>query len=174
LKVAGPPFLYLIHSIMSQQLSTRVAEVIKGRFHVLAGKSKPSAEEVLKLSALDLRSIGLSGAKVQYIHNVAAFAIENELSMHALEQMKDEQVIQHVTQIKGVGRWTAEMLLMFGLGREDVFPADDLGIRQAMCEIYNISFDNIKENKLKMFTIAEKWRPYRTYACLHLWHWKDN
>lgn len=174
LSAAGPPFLFLIHSIMSQQLSTKVAEVIKGRFHELVGKSVPTAEEVLNLSATELRAIGLSGAKVQYVLHVADFAINNDLTLGRFNQMNDEEVITYVTQIKGVGRWTAEMLLMFGLGREDVFPADDLGIRHAMAELYHISLDNIKKNKLEMIAIAEKWRPYRTYACLHLWHWKDN
>lgn len=174
LRIAGPPFLYLIHSIMSQQLSTKVAEVIKGRFHVLVGKANPTPAEVLQQPAIELRKIGLSGAKVRYIHHVAEFAIQNNLTLRKLNAMEDEEVIAFVTQIKGVGRWTAEMLLMFGLGREDVFPADDLGIKKAMSELYNISLDNIKENKLEMIAIAERWKPYRTYACLHLWHWKDN
>ena len=87
--------------------------------------------------------------------------------------MTDEEVIAHLTQIKGVGRWTTEMILMFALGREDVFAIDDLGIQQAMIKLYKLDNTDKKAFKEKMLRIAAKWSPYRTYACLHLWKWKD-
>jgi DNA-3-methyladenine glycosylase II len=87
--------------------------------------------------------------------------------------MSNEEVIELLTQIKGVGRWTAEMILMFALQHEDVLPVDDLGIQQAMVKLYNLKFENRKELFEKMYKAAEKWRPYRTYACVHLWRWKD-
>ena len=90
--------------------------------------------------------------------------------MHACA---DEEIIACLTEIKGIGRWTVEMLLMFAMGREDVFPVDDLGIQQAMIKLYSIEVESKKDLKLKMNEIALKWRPYRTYACLHLWRWKD-
>ena len=85
-----------------------------------------------------------------------------------------EELIEYFTLIKGVGRWTAEMLLMFALGREDVFAVDDLGIQNVMAAIYKLNKVDKKQLKLEMLRISEKWIPYRTYACLHLWHWKDN
>ena len=87
--------------------------------------------------------------------------------------MEDEAFIDFICEVKGIGRWTAEMILMFTLGREDVFAVDDLGIQQAMCRLYNIDPADKKEMKVKMLKLAEKWRPYRTYACRYLWTWKD-
>jgi len=90
-----------------------------------------------------------------------------------LLSMENEDVIELLTQIKGVGRWTVEMLLMFTLGREDVFAVDDFGIQQAMIKIYNLDASDKKSMKEKMLKLSAKWSPYRTYACLHLWQWKD-
>ncbi len=88
--------------------------------------------------------------------------------------MSDKEIIELLTQIKGVGSWTVEMLLMFSLGREDVFAVDDLGIQQAMAKLYKIEVADKKAMKQQMISIANKWSPYKTYACLHLWAWKDN
>ena len=88
--------------------------------------------------------------------------------------MSNEEVIAYLTQIKGVGQWTAEMLLMFSLGREDVFAVDDLGIQNAMIKLYEINYRKKKNLKEKMLLISSAWSPYRTYACVHLWRWKDN
>ncbi|MFX7824644.1 DNA-3-methyladenine glycosylase 2 family protein, partial [Acinetobacter baumannii] len=85
----------------------------------------------------------------------------------------NEEIIDLLVEIKGVGKWTVEMLLMFSLGREDVFAVDDLGIQQAMCKLYKIDVTDKKIMKEKMLKISAKWSPYRTYACLHLWRWKD-
>ena len=87
--------------------------------------------------------------------------------------MSNEEVIGYLSEIKGVGRWTVEMLLMFTLGREDVFAVDDFGIQQSMAKLYRIEHLSNKELKQKMIKISEKWMPYRTYACLHLWNYKD-
>jgi DNA-3-methyladenine glycosylase II len=165
--------LYLCYSILGQQLSTKVAETIRKRFLKLFNK-KPSAEQILAISHETLRSIGLSGAKANYVHNVAKFTIEFGLDHKILEKMTNEEVIEYLTQIKGVGRWTAEMLLMFTLGREDVFAVDDLGIQQAMIKLYKLDKSNKKKLREDMLRISEKWSPFRTYACLHLWQHKDN
>jgi DNA-3-methyladenine glycosylase II len=163
----------LMASIMSQQLSTKVAAVIYQRFlHLYDGK-EPSAATVLDTPDSKLRSIGLSNAKVQYVKNVAAFFLEHGITESKLMKMDDATVIELLTQIKGVGRWTVEMLLMFSLGREDVFAVDDLGIQQAMIKRYRLDTTDKKQLKLQMQQIANKWKPYRTYACLHLWAWKD-
>lgn len=167
-------YLYLCASIMSQQLSTKVAEVIYNRFLALYGKKKPTAQQILDTPFETLRSIGLSNAKANYVQNVCRFFIEEKLTDAKLYKMTDEEVLGKLTQIKGVGKWTTEMILMFALQHEDVFPADDLGIQQAMMKLYKIQADTKKELHDKMHRIAEKWRPYRTYACMHLWRWKDN
>jgi DNA-3-methyladenine glycosylase II len=164
--------LHLCNSIMSQQLSTKVAYVIHKRFLKLYD-GKPSPEQILETPVETLRSIGLSGAKSNYIHNVARFAIEQGMDYRVLGKMNNEEVIEHLTRIKGVGRWTAEMLLMFTLGREDVFAVDDLGIQQAMIRLYKLDKTNKKKLREDMLRISAKWSPYRTFACLHLWQHKD-
>ncbi|MBO9681928.1 MAG: DNA-3-methyladenine glycosylase 2 family protein [Flavisolibacter sp.] len=166
--------LRLCASIMSQQLSTKVAKVIYHRFLDLYGGREPTPEQIVATPFDKLRAIGLSNAKTQYVLNVAQFAIDHKLTDKKLEKMSDEEIIELLTQIKGVGRWTVEMLLMFTLGREDLFSADDYGIQTAMKKIYKLDDGNKKQFKEKILKISQKWAPYRTYACLHLWHWKDN
>ena len=164
----------LIASIISQQLSTKVAKIIFLRFLDLYAGKEPSCAEVLATDPMVLRGIGLSNSKVSYIQNVASFFIENKVTDKQLYTMPPEQVIALLTQIKGVGQWTVEMLLMFSLGQEDVFAIDDLGIQQAMIKLYKIKFGSKKELKIKMLKKSLSWAPYRTYACLHLWQWKDS
>jgi DNA-3-methyladenine glycosylase II len=166
-------YLYLCSSIMSQQLSVKVADVIYKRFIALYGTKEPTAEQILNTPPETLRAIGLSNAKVSYVHNVARFELEHGMAASKLQKMSDEEVIAYLTQIKGVGRWTVEMLLMFALGREDVFALDDLGIQQAMIALYKLDKDNKKKFREEMGRLSSKWAPYRTYACLHLWRWKD-
>jgi DNA-3-methyladenine glycosylase II len=165
--------LHLYNSIMSQQLSTKVADVIHKRFSKLYA-GKPTPQKILDTPYDTLRTIGLSGAKVNYIQNVARFALEHGMDHKILGKMNNEELIEHFTRIKGVGRWTAEMLLMFTLGREDVFAVDDLGIQNAMICIYKLNKTDKKKLKEDMLRISAKWSPYRTFACLHLWHYKDN
>lgn len=164
----------LIQSIISQQLSTRVAEVIFDRFLALYGGKEPSLQKVLDTPDDTLRGIGLSGAKLGYVKNVAQFFLAEKITDAKLHQWDNETILAKLTQIKGVGQWTVEMLLMSALGREDVFAVDDLGIQQAMCRLYKIDNSNKKEMKAKMVQKAKAWAPYRSYACRHLWRWKDN
>ena len=165
---------YLMSSIMSQQLSTKVADTIRKRFLAIYENRVPTAAEVLATPFETLRSIGLSNAKARYVHNVAQFAIEHGMDHRKLGKMDNEEVIAYLTQIKGVGRWTSEMLLMFGLGREDVFAIDDWGIQNAMIGIYKLDRNDKKAFRESLIRISAKWSPYRTYACMHLWRWKDN
>jgi DNA-3-methyladenine glycosylase II len=165
--------LRLMASIMSQQLNTKVAQVIYKRFLEIYQGLEPEPKQVLDTPFETLRSIGLSNAKVDYVKNVAAFCIENAITDTKLMLLTNDEIIDLLTQIKGVGKWTVEMLLMFTLGREDVFAVDDLGIQQAMIKLYKLSTDDKKLLKEKMLKIASKWKPYRTYACMHLWNWKD-
>ncbi len=165
--------LRLMASIMSQQLSTKVAAVIFRRFLELYNGKEPKPQQVLDTPHETLRGIGLSNAKVTYVHTVARFCMEHKVTDKKLLAMSNEDIISFLVPIKGVGQWTVEMLLMFTLGREDVFPTDDLGIQQAIAGLYQLEGLDKKALKEKMVQIASKWQPYRTYACLHLWRWKD-
>ncbi len=173
LKQQKKVYLHLCGSIMSQQLSTKVADVIWKRFLALYDK-QPTPEQIINTKFETLRAIGLSNAKVNYIQNVARFAVEHGMEWKQLKIMSDEEVTQHLIQIKGVGRWTTEMILMFALKREDVFAVDDLGIQNAMIKLYKLDATDKKQLRLDLLRISKKWSPYRTYACLHLWRWKDN
>ena len=165
-------YLYLCFSIVSQQLSTKVASIIRQRFLDLY-TGKPSPEQIIATPLETLRSIGLSEAKANYVQNVARFAMEFGMNHRLLAKMKDEEIIEYLTRIKGVGRWTVEMLLMFSLGRQDVFAVDDLGIQQAMIRVYKLDKSDKKKFRDDMLRISAKWSPYRTYACLHLWQHKE-
>ena len=160
-------------SIISQQLSTKVAAIIFGRFIALFEGKEPSCEQVLECTNDQLRSIGLSQSKVHYIQNVAQFFLEHQITDKQLYAMEPEAIIDLLTQIKGVGKWTVQMLMLFSLGQDDVFTVDDLGIQQAMTRLYQIKYETKKELHSKMITISNKWTPYRSYACLYLWQWKD-
>ena len=166
-------FVYLVKSITSQQLSTKVADVIYKRFLDLFEGKEPTPEQVLELKHEQLRSIGLSNSKVSYVQNVARFALERGLDSRKLNKMENEELVEYLTEIKGVGRWTAEMIMMFALGREDVFAVDDLGIQIAMKNLFGIKISDPKKMKRKMILISEAWSPYRTYACMYLWRWRD-
>jgi DNA-3-methyladenine glycosylase II len=164
----------IMASIISQQLSTKVAKVIFKRFLELYNGKEPKPQQVLDTPAEKLRAIGLSNAKVSYVHNVARFCIDHKITDKKLLAMSNEEIIDLLVQIKGIGKWSVEMLLMFTLGREDIFAVDDLGIQQAMIKLYKLDAEDKKTMKERMLKISAKWSPYRTYACLHLWRWKDN
>lgn len=166
-------YLYLCYSIMSQQLSTKVASVIRDRFIDLYG-GEPTPQQIVETAQEKLRAIGLSNAKVSYIQNVARFEIEHGMDHKKLSKMSNEEVIAYLTQIKGVGRWTTEMLLMFALCREDIFALDDLGLQQAVINLYELKHRKKKIMQANILKISEQWSPYRTYACMYLWRWKDN
>ena len=166
-------YLYLCYSIMSQQLSTKVASVIRKRFIDLYS-GEPTAAQIVETPFEKLRTLGLSNAKVNYVQNVARFEIEKGMSHQKLSRMTNEEVIEYLTQIKGVGRWTTEMLLMFALCREDVFAVDDLGLQQAVIKLYDLKHRKKKIMLNRISKISEQWSPYRTYASLYLWKWKDN
>jgi len=166
-------YLYLCYSIMSQQLSTKVASVIKQRFIDLFG-GEPTPQQIVDMPFEKLRAIGLSNAKTNYVKNVAQFEMDFGMDHKKLAKMDNEEVIAYLTQIKGVGRWTTEMLLMFALGREDLFAIDDLGLQQAVIGLYDLKHRKKKIMQAKILQIAQTWSPYRTYACMYLWRWKDN
>jgi DNA-3-methyladenine glycosylase II len=165
--------LYLCYSIMSQQLSVKVARVIRQRFLDIYG-GEPTPQQIADTPFEKLRAIGISNAKVNYVQNVARFEMEKGMSHKKLSEMSNEEVIEYLTQIKGVGRWTTEMLLMFALGREDLFAIDDLGLQNAVIGLYGLKQRKKKTLQAAILKISEAWAPYRTYACMYLWRWKDN
>ena len=163
-------FERLCRAIAGQQLSVKASATIWGRFEKLLKGKELTPENVLKIKHEDMRGAGFSNAKVKYIHAMAEAIINGEVKIDGLAEMADEEVAAELIKLKGVGQWTAEMFLMFTLGREDLFSAGDLGLRRAMERLYGLT-DPSEEELIKM---AEKWAPYRTYACLVLWESLDN
>lgn len=159
----------LVGSILSQQLSTTVAKIMFKRFLELFEGKEPSAKIILTIPVETIKAIGISQQKANYIHHVAEFIVENKITDKKLDKMTDDEIIELLTQIKGVGRWTVEMLLMFSLGREDIFAVDDLGIQKGFQKLHKLEHLKGKELKLKMHELSQKWSPYRSFACLYLW-----
>ncbi|HMQ62336.1 MAG TPA: DNA-3-methyladenine glycosylase 2 family protein [Flavilitoribacter sp.] len=166
------PYFSLIRAIVFQQLSGKAAETIHNRFLSLFEGGYPHPDQLMNMEMETLRSVGLSRQKGTYVQNVAAFFEEHKLLDKDWEALTDEYLLKTLTRIKGVGQWTVEMLLMFTLNRPDILPVDDLGIQQAMQRLYGIE-EKGKQLHKRMLEIAEAWRPYRTYASLYLWRWKD-
>ncbi len=165
-------YLDLLGSIISQQLSTKVAAVIEGRFLSLFPEQQPHPNLLLEKDLDTLRTAGLSKQKATYLQNVADFFQKENLLEKDWGGMDNDEIIRYLTQIKGVGKWTVEMILMFSLSRPDVLPLDDLGIRQAITNLYNVT-ETGKATYQRMTEIAAAWQPYRSYACLYLWRHKD-
>lgn len=165
-------YLALLQSVASQQLSGKAADTIFGRFCDLFSDGYPHPKRVVKLHPDRLRGAGFSRQKSTYIQNIAAYALEQGLDYDELNALSDDDVIKQLTTIKGVGRWTVEMLLMFPMNRPDVLPVDDLGIQQAMASLYRLRSKGPALKK-RMEQIAKPWRPYRTVACRYLWKWKS-
>jgi len=170
-KPSGTVYEGLLSSICSQQLSVKAAETIHGRFLNLFGGS-PQPQALLATPVDELRAVGLSYRKASYVHNVAQFFTEKKLQDANWDAYKDEDIIEILTEIKGVGRWTVQMILMFELGRPDVMPLDDLGIQKAMIELYELKTVK-KELRHMMEQIAAEWSPYRSTACKLLWRYTD-
>lgn len=158
-------FEHLAESIVSQQLSTRVADTIFERVKKLAGR-KFSPKKLLQVSVEDLRQAGLSYSKAAYIQNIARAWEERLVDPKVLESLEDERVIETLVQIKGIGRWTAEMFLIFTLGRPNVFSAGDYALRKAVSLAYSIPI----ESKHTVFSdLAQQWSPYKSHASRILW-----
>ena len=164
-------FLKLTRAIVGQQLSVKVADVIIKRFEALFKGEKITPQGILQLEDQAMRDIGMSWAKVKYVKDLALKTAEKQIAFDKLPQMDDESVIAELIKVKGIGRWTGEMFLMFTLGREDLFSFGDLGLRRAIEKIYELEKD-AHIDEIKPF--VEKWKPYRTYAALALWHSLDN
>ena len=159
------PFRALVHAIISQQLSTRAAATIAARVDALLGGSSTPVS-LAQVSDARLRSAGLSGQKVSYLRALSSHVTDGSLVLGALDAMPDEEVIAVLTQVKGIGRWTAEMFLMFRLHRPDVLPVGDLGIGKAVQRAYGL---RTFPSSTRLLRLGESWRPYRSVACWYLW-----
>jgi DNA-3-methyladenine glycosylase II len=157
----------LCGSIVSQQLSTKAAATIFGRLTALFPENRiPDAAAIAAQSDEALRAVGLSGQKVGYLRDLSARIIDGRLQLEELEELPDEEVIERLTAVKGFGRWTAEMFLMFRLHRPDVLPAGDLGIVNAIQRLYRL---RKKPDAKRVLKIGEAWKPYRSVASWYLW-----
>lgn len=158
----------LVSSIVSQQLSTKVVKVIWQRFTDLFADGYPDAESLLSTDHEVLRGIGLSNSKANYVKNVAEFKLNNNMDFDFLHQMSDREIIDYLSQIKGVGTWTVQMILMFPMDRPNVFPSGDLGIQNSMKKLYDLDLEK-KELLVRMHEISCLWDPYKTLASKYLW-----
>jgi len=163
-------FQDLIESIINQQLSGKAAATIFGRFKKLFKDKFPKPQQILKTSDEKIRECGISFPKIKYIKGICQAIIDGSLNVKKISQLSDEEVIIELTKLKGVGRWTAEMILIFSLRRPDVFSIGDLGLRSAVSLHYKIKRENIK----KIEKISQNWSPYRSLAARLLWRSLNN
>jgi DNA-3-methyladenine glycosylase II len=167
IKIRASAFQSLVESIIYQQLTGSAANVIYGRFIKYYNNVMPTPMEIISTSDIELKSkVGLSSKKVQYLKDLSTRVVEQKLDLDLLSTVSDEEVINQLIQVRGIGRWTAEMFLIFCLGRPDVLPVTDLGIRKAMQKIYSIPE---LPKPAEMLAIAQPWRPHRTVATWYLW-----
>jgi DNA-3-methyladenine glycosylase II len=164
------PFRALLHAIIAQQLSTKAAATIEGRFAALF-EGRPTAAAIAAMPDARLRAVGISPQKLGYIRDLCARTLDGSLALDALNALPDEEVIAALTSVKGIGRWTAEMFLMFRLHRPDVLPIGDLGIVKAVQRAYKL---RLAPTPVRLTRLGENWRPYRSVACWYLWASLDN
>jgi DNA-3-methyladenine glycosylase II len=162
----GEPFQVLVEAIMYQQLAGGAADAIHSRFMKIYRGTFPTPARLLKTPVERLRAVGLSGRKTEYMRDLALRVHSGSIELAGLARMADEQVVEKLSEVKGIGRWTAEMFLIFCLGRADVLPVGDLGLRRAMQIAYSLRALPEPE---RMEEIATPWRPYRSVATWYLW-----
>lgn len=170
LRLERDRFRMLARSIISQQISTAAARSIRARLEALTAPDGITPASIVRLDEAQLRSVGLSARKASFIRDLAAKVHAEEVALARLGRMKDEDVIADLTQIRGIGRWTAQMFLIFALGRLDVFPEDDLGVRAAIRNLYALAEMPDKHTARE---IAAQWRPYASVASWYCWRSLD-
>jgi DNA-3-methyladenine glycosylase II len=163
-------FDLLVRSILSQQISTKAARAIRLRLAERVGRHGITPEALSRLTDEALREVGLSSQKIGYLRDLSEHALNGKLQLHRLGRLDDERVIERLVAVRGIGRWTAQMFLMFGLGRLDVFPDDDLGLRASLKELYGLPE---LPDKRTSRAIAEPWAPYRSIATWYCWRLGD-
>jgi DNA-3-methyladenine glycosylase II len=167
----GDAYGALLRSIVGQQLSTKAASTIYGRMLELFGGHAPAPKQLLAVDPENIRAAGLSRPKISYLRDLAEHVEKGELELDRLDDLPDDEVIEQLTAVKGIGEWSAHMFLMFHLRRPDVLPVGDQGIRNAVRTQYRLR--KMPDAK-RLEQIARPWRPYRTLACLYLWSSLDN
>jgi len=165
-KITRNRYRSLVEAIVAQQLSGSAAESILKRFRKLYKLNFPRPIEVIQTSDKKLRKVGLSKMKVIYIKELSKKIESRHLNMRNFSSIEDEQIIEHLTNVKGIGRWTAEMFLIFSMGRLDVLPVGDLGLKKGIQLMYSL---NELPTEEQIIRIAESWRPYRTVATWYIW-----
>jgi DNA-3-methyladenine glycosylase II len=167
IKIRKDPFQSLVESIVFQQLAGSAANTIYGRFIKYYDNVSALPQQILSTPDSIFRSsIGLSSKKIEYIKDLSARVIDGRVNLSILPELTDEEIIAQLIQVKGIGRWTAEMFLIFCLGRPDVLPVGDLGVRKAMKKIYSLEELPVPPT---MLAIAQPWKPYRSIATWYLW-----
>lgn len=164
-------FEALIDAIISQQISVAAANTFMARLRALVPGGRIERETLITLTDEDLRHVGLSHTKIRYIHNLLEHITNGSLDLDTLVALDDEEIIRQLCAVKGIGRWTAEMVLIFTLGRPDVLPTDDLGFVEAVRRVYELPE---RPKPRDMSARGELWRPYRTFATWYLWAWKES
>ena len=170
IKTISNPFEALVEAIITQQISDSAGKSISKRFKNLFEKKYPTPSDIVKLSKEEIKSVGLSRMKAEYIFDISQMIVDKKLDFKIFKKMSNEDVISELTKIRGIGKWTAEMYLIFALGRVDVFPLGDLGLINGIKKLYNLENPSTEE----ILKITNSWIPYRTIGTWYIWRGVKN
>ena len=170
IRTISNPFEALVEAIITQQISDSAGKSISLKFKNLFGKKYPTPSDVVKLSKDEIKSIGLSRMKAEYIYDISQMIVDKKLNFKIFKKMSNEDVISELTKIRGIGKWTAEMYLIFALGRMDVFPLGDLGLINGIKKLYDLENPSTDE----ILEITNSWIPYRTIGTWYIWRGVKN
>ena len=170
IRIISNPFEALVEAIITQQISDSAGKAISLKFKNLFGKKYPTPSDVIKLSKDEIKSVGLSRMKAEYIFDISQMIVDKKLDFKIFKKMSNEDVISELTKIRGIGRWTAEMYLIFALGRMDVFPLGDLGLINGIKKLYHLENPSTDE----ILKITNNWIPYRTIGTWYIWRGVKN
>ena len=170
IRTISNPFEALVEAIITQQISDSAGKVISFKFKNLFGKKYPTPNDVVKLSVNEIKSVGLSRMKAEYILGISHMVIEKKLDFKIFKKMSNDEIIFELTKIRGIGRWTAEMYLIFALGRKDVFPLGDLGLINGIKKLYDLENPTTEQ----ILKITNNWIPYRTIGTWYIWRGVKN
>ena len=170
IRTISNPFEALVEAIITQQISDSAGKVISFKFKNLFGKKYPTPNDVVKLSVNEIKSVGLSRMKAEYIIGISHMVIDKKLDFKIFKKMSNDEIISELTKIRGIGRWTAEMYLIFALGRTDVFPLGDLGLINGIKKLYDLENPTTEQ----ILKITNNWIPYRTIGTWYIWRGVKN
>ena len=170
IRTISNPFEALVEAIITQQISDSAGKVISFKFKNLFGKKYPTPNDIVKLSVNEIKSVGLSRMKAEYILGISHMVIDKKLDFKIFKKMSNDEIISELTKIRGIGRWTAEMYLIFALGRKDVFPLGDLGLINGIKKLYDLENPTTEQ----ILKITNNWIPYRTIGTWYIWRGVKN